>query len=74
MVSCARVSAVALLVGAGEFGTHELELTAWMVPGMVVGLLAGARVRPLLDRGWFRPAVLWLAVLGGAAVVLRQVT
>jgi len=64
---------LALLVVAGEFGSHELELTGWMVPGLVVGLLAGRHVRPYVDKAWFRPAVLWLAVLGGAAVVIRQV-
>jgi uncharacterized membrane protein YfcA len=66
------VVSLALLVAAGEFGAHELELTAWMLPGILVGLLAGRHVRPFLDNTWFRPALLWLAVLGGAAVVVRQ--
>lgn len=64
---------LALLVAAGEFGTNELELTAWMLPGVLVGLLAGRHVRPHLDHTWFRPALLWLALLGGAAVVVRQI-
>ena len=61
-----------LLVTAGEFGSHELELTAWVLPGIGIGLVAARFVRPHLDRAWFRPAVLWVALLGGAAVVVRQ--
>ncbi len=61
-----------LLVAAGEFGADEVELSAWLLPGIVVGLLAGRRVRPMLDRTWFRPAVLWLALIGGAVVALRE--
>ena len=67
------IVSLALLAVAGEFGSHELGLTAWMIPGILVGLFAGRHVRPHLDNAWFRPAVLWLALLGGAAVVIRQV-
>ncbi|MEO0495610.1 MAG: TSUP family transporter [Actinomycetota bacterium] len=66
------IVSLVLLAAAGEFGRDELELVAWMLPGVAVGLLAGRRVRPFLDRSWFRPAVLWIALLGGAAVVVRQ--
>lgn len=66
------IISVALLALAGEFGAHELELTAWMMPGILVGLFAGRHVRPYLDRAWFRPALLWLALAGGVAVVARQ--
>lgn len=67
------IVSLALLAAAGEFGSRELELTAWLLPGIAVGLVAGRHVRPHLDKTWFRPAVLWLALLGGAAVVIRQV-
>ena len=43
-----------------------------MMPGIAVGLLAGRRVRPFVDTTWFRPVLLWLALVGGAAVVVRQ--
>jgi len=66
------IVSLALLALAGEFGSHELELSAWMIPGILVGLLAGRFLRPHLDNAWFRTSVLWLALLGGAAVVLRQ--
>ena len=67
------VVSVALLAVAGKFGSHELALTGWMIPGIVAGLLAGRYVRPHLDNAWFRTSVLWLALLGGVAVVIRQV-
>lgn len=66
------VASVGLLAAAGEFGRHELELAAWMLPGIAVGLVAGRWVRPYVDNVWFRPALLWLALIGGAAVVVRQ--
>ena len=68
----ASVLSVGLLAVAGEFGAHELELTAWLLPGVVIGLVAGRHVRPVVDTAWFRPAVLWLALTGGAVVVIRQ--
>lgn len=67
------IVSLVLLALAGELGSHELELTAWTIPGIVVGLLAGRHVRPYLDKARFRPAVLWIALVGGAAVVIRQV-
>ena len=67
------VASVALLAVAGEYGAHELRLTVWLLPGIAIGLLAGRHVRPFVDTAWFRPAVLWLALIGGAVVVLREV-
>lgn len=66
------IFSVVLLGIAGEFGAHELELTAWMLPGLAIGMLAARWVRPILDQAWFRPAMLWMALLGGLAVVIRQ--
>lgn len=66
------IVSLALLALAGEFGSTELGLTAWMLPGVMIGLLAGRHVRPHLDTAWFRPAVLLLALAGGAGVVVRQ--
>lgn len=62
------------LVVTDEFGRHELELTAWLVPGVVLGLTAARFVRPYVDRSWFRPAVLIVALAGGIALILRQLT
>ena len=62
------------LVVTGEFGRHELGLTAWLVPGVVLGLTAARFVRPYVDRSWFRPAVLIVALAGGIALILRQLT
>lgn len=60
------------LVWIDRFGRHEATLLALMVPGLLLGLVLSRWTRPLLDRHWFRPAVLLLAFAGGAALVLRQ--
>ena len=62
------------LVVTGEFGRHELELTGWLVPGVILGLAASRFVRPHVDRSWFRPAVLIVALAGAIALILRQLT
>ena len=67
------VIAMAGLVATGEFGGHELELIAWLVPGIILGLGLARFVRPYLDRAWFRPAVLLVAFAGGVALILRQI-
>ena len=67
------VVAIALLAPRGRFGLHELALVGYMVPGMLIGLAISRVVRPMLDRHWFRPAVLTVALAGGLALIIGQV-
>ena len=60
------------LVVAGRFGSHELELLGWLLPGALLGLLSARYLRPVLDRSWFRTAVLVMACAGGIALVIQQ--
>ena len=60
------------LIATGEFGGNELELIGWLVPGILFGLVLARFVRPFVDRAWFRPAVLIVALAGGIALILRQ--
>lgn len=57
---------------AGLFGAHEVELTVRLLPGIAAGMFGARSVRPYLDRDWFRPAVLFIAMLGALALVARQ--
>ncbi len=66
------ITAAIALVVADEFGGREVGLTGWLIPGVLIGLVASRYVRPLLDRAWFRPAVLIVAFAGGIALILRQ--
>lgn len=73
----ASVLAVAILAAitlttAGRFGRHELELLALLFPGAALGLFSARYLRPVLDRSWFRTAVLLIACAGGIALVIRQ--
>lgn len=60
------------LLFTGNFGSREFELLLWLVPGVVIGLVASRWVRPHLDRPWFRPMVLIMAMIGGLGLVVRQ--
>lgn len=61
-----------LLVASGNFGLHELRLVGYLVPGMFIGLAISRLVRPFLDRNWFRPAVLTVALAGGLALIIGE--
>ena len=60
------------LLTTGNFGREEFGLLAWLMPGVVAGLIASRWVRPHLSRPWFRPLVLTIALIGGLALVGRQ--
>jgi len=70
----ALLSAISLvvLIVAGRFGGHEFALLASMVPGIGLGLVLARWVRPLLERPWFRPVILLIALAGGAALIIRN--
>ncbi len=63
---------IGLLAARGNFGLYELKLVGYLLPGMLIGLGVSRWVRPLLDRSWFRPAVLLVALAGGLALVIGQ--
>jgi len=71
ILSVAVVGFFSLLV-SGNFGSHEFELLLWLMPGVIMGLIASRWVRPFLDKPWFRPLVLVIALIGGLALVGRQ--
>ena len=60
------------LLAIGRFGWHEAALLGTMIPGLLIGVVLSRWTRPLLDRSWFRPAVLLLSFAGGAALAINQ--
>lgn len=72
ILSVAIISGVSLAI-AGRFSREEIDLLTLMAPGAFLGLLVARWLRPLLDRTWFRTAVLVIACAGGTALVIRQV-
>lgn len=60
------------LLATGNFGSYEFELLGWLMPGVVAGLIASRWVRPHLNKAWFRPLVLVIAMVGGLGLVVRQ--
>lgn len=60
--------ALASLIVAGEVRGAELRAGLLLLPGLVLGLTVSRALKPYLDHGWTRPAVLALCL--SAAVVL----
>lgn len=65
------IAAVSLAL-SGNFGGDEAELLGLLMPGVVGGLVATRWTRPLIERRWFRPAVLLVALAGGVVLLARQ--
>jgi uncharacterized membrane protein YfcA len=66
------VSLLALAV-AGEMGERDAQRALLLMPFMLVGFAASGRLRPRLDRGWTRPAVLGVATVAAVALLVRSV-
>jgi uncharacterized membrane protein YfcA len=62
------------LLATGNFGADEVRLTAWLVPGIFLGMSLARWARPHMDGPRFRPTVLTIALVGGIALVVRSVT
>lgn len=69
----ASVVAIAALAVVGRFGTRDLRTSAAFAPGVVVGFLLSGPLRPFVDSGRTRPAVLVLSALAALGAVLQGV-
>lgn len=67
------VLSLGALTVTGSFGTTELGLTAWTIPGVLAGFLLSARGATHLDAGHTRTAVLAVSVLGAVSVLVKTV-
>jgi uncharacterized membrane protein YfcA len=64
---------LAALAATGHFGTAELRAALLLAPGVVVGYLVSGPLRPWVDRGRTRSAVLVLSAVAGVAAVAHGV-
>ena len=65
------VMTLAALAIAGEIGTRQLQLSALLLPGVVVGIVTARRVRHLLDPSIVRPAVLVICTVASIALLIE---
>jgi uncharacterized membrane protein YfcA len=66
------VVSIAALAVAGELERRDGTRALVLLPFMVAGFLASARLRHRLDRGWTRPAVLAVAAAAATALLVRS--
>lgn len=66
------VMSLTTLAVTGEFGTRDLELAVFVVPAAVAGFAVSGPLRPVIDRGHTRPAVLGVSALA-ATILLGRV-
>ena len=68
------IGAVMSLVGlllAGEVSRRPLELTAVLIPSVVLGIITARRYKHRLDADLVRPAILVLCLLSATALLIR---
>lgn len=61
------------LTTLGQFTRTDLEATALLVPGALVGFVSSRWTNRVLDRGYTRPAVLTFAAVSAVSILVRQV-
>jgi uncharacterized membrane protein YfcA len=68
------VAAVVSLIGlavAGRFGWHDVRTSAALLPGVLVGFAASGPLRPLVDGGRGRVAVLGLSAIAALVAIVE---
>jgi uncharacterized membrane protein YfcA len=63
------VTSLVALTLTGHFAIREAQLTALLLPGVLLGYAASGRLRPWADSGYTRSAVLLLSALAGIAAI-----
>ena len=64
------VLSLVALAWAGRFGREEIRLSAFLIPGTVMGYLMSRRAAAYLDSGRTRTAVLTVSALSAVTVVV----
>ena len=61
-----------VLALAGQFGTSDMLLAAWLVLPAMVGVALSGPLRAPLDRGWLAPAVYVLSSVAAVVLLVRS--
>jgi hypothetical protein len=61
-----------VLALAGQFGTSDMVLAAWLVLPAMVGVALSGPLRAPLDRGWLAPSVYVLSSVAAVALLVRS--
>ncbi len=61
-----------VLALAGQFGTSDMMLAAWLVLPAMVGVALSGPLRAPLDRGWLAPAVYVLSSVAAVVLLVRS--
>ncbi|WP_461211270.1 sulfite exporter TauE/SafE family protein [Desulfocurvus sp. DL9XJH121] len=66
------VMSVAALMAVGRLGLREVQLAAFLAPGVALGYVLSFRVSPLFDRRCTRPAVFLLSTISAVVMIARH--
>ena len=61
-----------VLALAGQFGTSDMVLAAWLVLPAIVGVALSGPLRTPLDRGWLAPSVYILSSVAAVVLLVRS--
>ena len=64
---------VATLVSIDKLGMQEINLSLFLMPGILAGFCLSSRIVHWVDRGFTRPAVLTIAALSAITILISQI-
>lgn len=68
-----NVFTVLALISIGRLGLHELNLSLFLMPGILAGYWLSSRIVNWVDRGFTRPAVLVIATISALMILITQI-
>lgn len=64
---------VLTLLSIGKLGLQEVNLSLFLMPGILAGFWLSSRIVKWVDRGFTRPAVLAIAAMSALTILLSQI-
>lgn len=67
-----NIISILALASIGKLGSHELNLSLFMMPGILLGYWFSSHIVQWVDRGFTRPAVLIIATISALMILISQ--
>lgn len=69
-----NIFTVSALISIGKLGLHELNLSLFLMPGILMGYLLSSRIVRWVDQGFTRPFVLGIATISALMILISNMS